>query len=121
MNVHRHTAARSVRAVLNYVGAEVSLLIEDDGGRPTNGRVPTVDDETGVGISSMRGRLIELGGRLELEPGAGGMRLKAQLPLQARQNESRVLRREPAGNGEVRSFAPRRLGLDAGRAPPGLA
>ena len=121
MNVHRHTAARSVRAVLNYVGAEVSLLIEDDGGRPADGHVPTVDDETGVGISSMRGRLIELGGRLELEPGAGGMRLKAQLPLQARQNEIRVLRREPAGNGEVRSFAPRRLGLDAGRAPPGLA
>lgn len=119
MNVHRHTAARSVRAVLNYVGAEVSLLIEDDGGRPASGRIPSVDDETGVGISSMRGRLIELGGRLELESGAGGLRLKAQLPLQARPNEVRP----PAklSDGEERSFAPRRPQLDAEGAPPGLA
>lgn len=121
MNVHRHTAARTVRTVLNYVGAEVSLLIEDDGGGAPGGRVPAVDDETGVGISSMRGRLIELGGRLELGPGVGGLRLKAQLPLPARPNEIRSAGGRSAAGGEERSFAPRRLRLDAGRAPPGLA
>jgi signal transduction histidine kinase len=108
--------------VLNYVGSEVSLLIEDDGGKPPAGRLPVVDDETGVGISSMRGRLIELGGRLDLETGdGGGLRLKAQLPLQARPNEIKPPRREPQVSGEERSFAPRRLRLDAGRAPSGLA
>ncbi len=121
MNVHRHTAARSVRVVLNYVGSEVSLLVEDDGGQSPGGRAPAVDEETGVGISSMRGRLVELGGRLDLERGADGLRLKARLPLQARANEIRPSRRPKRVAGEERSFAPRRLELDAGRAPPGLA
>ena len=41
--------------------------------------IETSCDETGVGISSMRGRLIELGGRLDLEPGDDGLRLRARL------------------------------------------
>ena len=121
MNVHRHTAARSVRAVLNYVGTEVWLLVEDDGGELARDRVPAVDDETGVGISSMRGRLIELGGRLDLEPGAGGLRLKAQLPLRTRAAAIKTVRREQRLAGEERSFAPPGLPMGSGRAPPGLA
>lgn len=121
MNVHRHTAARNVRAVLNYVGAEVSLLVEDDGGRLAADRLPVVDGETGVGIASMRGRLIELGGRLDLERGDGGLRLKAQLPLGAGAAAIRVPRREKRVDGEERSFAPRRADLDAEGPPPGLA
>lgn len=120
MNVHRHTTARSVRVLLNYIGSEVSLLVEDDGGVPPNGWGAAVDDETGVGISSMRGRLVELGGRLDLEPGDDGLRLRARLPLQARPSEIKLVRRPRRGAGEERSFAPRRLDLDAERAPPRL-
>ncbi len=120
MNVHRHTTARSVRVLLNYIGSEVSLLVEDDGGVPPNGWASAVDDETGVGISSMRGRLVELGGRLDLEPGDDGLRLRARLPLQARPNEIKLARRPRRVVGEERSFAPRRLDLDAERAPPRL-
>ena len=61
------------------------------------------------------------GGRLDLERGADGLRLKARLPLQARANEIRPSHRPKRVAGEERSFAPRRLELDAGRAPPGLA
>lgn len=120
MNVHRHTAARSVRVVLNYVGAEVSLMVEDDGGKLASDRIPVVDHETGVGIGSMRGRLIELGGRLDLESGAGGLRLKAQLPL-ARVAEIKPARRAKRVAGEERSFAPRDLDIGPERAPPRLA
>ncbi|WP_312162142.1 PAS domain-containing protein [Phenylobacterium sp.] len=124
MNVHRHTTARTVRAVLGYVGGEISLLVEDDGGKPPHGRLPTADDETGVGISGMRGRLIELGGRLDLEPGAGGLRLRAQVPLQSDPRKASI---RVGGYiqhliaPEERSFAPRRLGVEARSAPPRLA
>ena len=68
----------------------------------------------------MRGRLVELGGRLDLEPGDDGLRLRARLPLQARPNEIKLARRPRRVVGEERSFAPRRLDLDAERAPPRL-
>lgn len=123
MNVHRHTTARTVRAVLDYAGGQVSLLVEDDGGKPQRGRLPAADDETGVGISGMRGRLIELGGRLDLEPGVGGLRLRAQVPLQADPRKTSIRVGSYIDHliaPEERSFAPRRLGIDAGNAPPRL-
>ncbi|WP_082532054.1 MULTISPECIES: histidine kinase [unclassified Phenylobacterium] len=122
MNVHRHTTAHKVHAVLDYAGAQISLMVEDDGGKPKSGRLPSADDDTGVGISGMRGRLIELGGRLDLEPGKGGLRVRAQLPLQRQPGKvadqlSTYLGRLVAP--EERSFAPRRRLVD--RSPPPLA
>lgn len=124
MNVHRHTTARTVRAVLGYIGGQLLLQVEDDGGKPQRGRLPSVDDETGVGISGMRGRLIELGGRLDLEPGAGGLRLRAQVPLQADQCKSPIRVGSYIDHliaPEERSFAPRRARAASGEAPPRLA
>jgi len=64
-NVHRHARATSVRVLLCYRSRAVHLMIADDG--------IGISDEllkgtggAGVGLSSMRERLIEAGGRLSI-------------------------------------------------------
>ena len=73
MNVHRHARARSVRVVLRYGVGDVSLQVEDDGvGLPE----PSARS-VGVGVNGMRDRMVQLHGRLSLEPGVAGLRVVA--------------------------------------------
>lgn len=101
MNVHRHASARSVSVLLDYRKDRVALVIEDDGVGIAESLAH--DEETGVGIASMRGRLMQLGGQLELANGQGGLRLSAELPIVA----SRSWVAE-AGAGEPVGELPRR-------------
>ncbi|RYG03692.1 MAG: hypothetical protein EON94_03490 [Caulobacteraceae bacterium] len=76
MNVHRHARARSVRVVLRYGVGDVSLQVEDDGvGLPE----PSARS-VGVGVNGMRDRMVQLHGRLSLEPGVAGLRVVASAP-----------------------------------------
>ena len=75
-NVVRHAQARSCRLQLSY-GAFINLEIADDGiGFPPGWRA-------GVGVSSMRERLSELGGSLSIASGEAGYgtRIMARVPL----------------------------------------
>ncbi len=74
-NVSRHARARVCRVRLS-LGDELELEITDDGvGLPE-------DFRAGVGLSSMRERAVELGGRCAAEPlTTGGTRVLARLPL----------------------------------------
>ena len=103
MTVHRHACARSVSVVLDYRLDRVALIIEDDGVGIAAGQALSDDEETGVGIASMRGRLMQLGGRLDLGNGQAGLRLCAELPMIA----SRSWVAE-AGAGEPLGELPRR-------------
>ena len=88
MNVHRHArASRCELRVSRDVSGAVQLLVLDDG----VGIAPAVEG-TGIGLSSMRERVDELGGTLEIGPrgvsdgdGGGGTRVCVRLPARQAQ------------------------------------
>jgi signal transduction histidine kinase len=75
-NVHRHSGSRSARVELVEAGAEVRLVVADEG-RATPG---WDGGPCGVGITGMRQRLRRLGGRLEIRAGASGTAVTAIVP-----------------------------------------
>lgn len=74
MNVHRHAEASEAAVRLLRRRGLVHAVIVD------NGRGMSLQASGGVGLSSMRGRLAELGGRLTLVPKRSGMMIVATLP-----------------------------------------
>jgi signal transduction histidine kinase len=77
-NAARHAQARRCRVRLSIDGAGgvIELEVRDDGVGMQESR------RAGVGLSSMRERAEELGGRCEVEPDSeGGTRVLARLPL----------------------------------------
>ena len=115
MNVHRHAGAQNVAAVLRYGMEDVILEVEDDGVGLAQGLSILPDQETGVGIASMRARIAQLGGQLELRQGRVGLHLRAQAPLVASRSwvdpdESRPAPVDPLErptNLEAKRFSPR--------------
>ncbi len=79
MNVHRHTSATRVSSKIVHRQGVVQLEVEDNG--QGCGELPfDPDQQTGVGIGGMRARLLQLGGRLSLERGDAGLRVRAEVP-----------------------------------------
>ena len=81
-NVHRHSDSATALITLHRGEDAIRLEIADRGRglkRPIDGR----DDvqAIGVGISGMRVRLEQLGGRLEIESDGSGTRVVARVPL----------------------------------------
>jgi signal transduction histidine kinase len=77
-NIARHAHAKRcrVRLSVDRAGGALTLEVRDDGVGMPEGR------RAGVGLSSMRERAEELGGRCEVEPEPeGGTRVLARLPL----------------------------------------
>jgi signal transduction histidine kinase len=81
-NVHRHANASRVDIEMRRVQDEAILAVRDNG----KGITPKVLENFrarqagGIGLAGMRERLAELGGRLELDSGAGGTQIRAVLP-----------------------------------------
>jgi signal transduction histidine kinase len=74
-NVVSHSGARDCEVRFSHDGGLI-VEVEDDG------RGVPVDSRAGVGLTSMRERAAELGGTVEIAPGAvGGTRVRAWLPL----------------------------------------
>ena len=88
-NVVRHAHASSCRVELTQTGAEVRLLVTDDGVGKRG-----LD---GAGLTGMRERAEGLGGTLQIT-GAGGTRLELTLPVRAVA--------EPEGSLEAETFVP---------------
>jgi signal transduction histidine kinase len=76
-NVAQHAGADSCTVRMYTAGRELVVEIDDDG----NGIDST--QTTGIGLASMRGRALELGGELALEPLPRGTRVTARFPLGA--------------------------------------
>lgn len=81
-NVHRHAKASMVDIEVLCTDDLVILAVSDDGG----GLHPDVlqrfrdGHAGGIGLAGMRERLAELGGRLEVDSGPTGTRIRAILP-----------------------------------------
>ena len=79
-NVARHAHAQNcgVRLLVDRAGGVLGLEVTDDGAGIPEGR------RAGVGLSSLRERVEELGGTCDMDPmPTGGMRVRARLPLPA--------------------------------------
>ena len=90
-NVSRHAGARNCRVRISPDGNVLALEVADDGVGIPEGR------QAGVGLSSMRERVEELGGTLAVKAiPTGGTRVLAHLPLEATGN-----RHQASGKGEA--------------------
>jgi signal transduction histidine kinase len=76
MNVHRHARARSATVRLSHDARRVVLEVADDGIGLPAGFGPEME---GVGVSGMRGRMTQVGGRLEILPGDPGLLVRASV------------------------------------------
>lgn len=74
MNVYRHADARRVRVEIIVRKDAAVVEVEDDG-------VGMAEATPGVGITGMRARLAQLGGRLTLTPLLLGTKVRAFIPL----------------------------------------
>lgn len=75
-NVVKHAGARTVRVQVRSEDGSVRIEVQDDG----EGFDPEVRS-SGFGLAGMRERVYLAGGRLELESGAWGTRVRAELPV----------------------------------------
>jgi two-component system NarL family sensor kinase len=85
-NVHRHSGSSAVEVHLKASEHEAVFTVRDFGrgipaqliqGSQTNG------DRFGVGLSGMRERVNDLGGKFELQSGAEGTAITVSIPLAA--------------------------------------
>jgi signal transduction histidine kinase len=77
INIVKHAAATEVNISLRSDGPNICLCVEDDG----VGFSPQQRTENGFGLFSIRERIRNFGGRLEIEPGTdGGTRIILTVP-----------------------------------------
>lgn len=83
LNVHRHSGSKSVRVSLGTVDDRVELEVRDAGRGIPRARMDQLERGVvvGVGISGMRERLRQLGGRLEITSDGAGTAILARLPM----------------------------------------
>ncbi|MGR0161359.1 sensor histidine kinase [Paenarthrobacter nitroguajacolicus] len=83
-NVWAHAQARTAVVTLSFLGEEVTLDVFDDGVgfEPSTAASAGRGDGTGVGLKSLRERLVALDGRLEIESASGeGTVIAIRVPL----------------------------------------
>lgn len=83
VNVHRHANASVVHVTVCQTSREVVLSVEDNGQAKRGKTAEWFENQAGVGIQSMRGRLAPFGGRLEILPGPDGTLIRAIVPNSA--------------------------------------
>lgn len=88
-NTARHAGPCRVRVALVLAPDELDLVVADDGRGPVGGEA---EEGCGQGLRNMRERARRLGGRLVVEPGAGGgTRVTLAVPLDIEEPESDAL------------------------------
>ena len=97
-NVLRHASAANIQATLRHQGAQLELIVEDDGIGPGAG-------PDGTGLGSMRRRAHEIHGELSIEPRpGGGTRVALQVGVKLARTRDGKLPRIPARSpGESRN------------------
>lgn len=83
-NMHRHSDTATGEIRIRVVAGELVLEVEDHGkgmAPPTLDKVRREGPWIGVGMSGMRERMRQVGGRIEVESGRPGTTIRALLPL----------------------------------------
>jgi len=83
-NIHRHSESRTARVKVERTTTQVMLSVQDWGhGMQVSGKRddPAESASAGVGLSGMRQRLHQLGGRLEVATDDHGTTITATIPL----------------------------------------
>jgi two-component system NarL family sensor kinase len=87
-NIHRHAQTQTASIELKRSGDDVVLEVRDQGrGIPGAGEA-AIETSFGVGLSAMRERMGELGGRLEISSTQSGTVLIATIPAALTENQS---------------------------------
>ena len=91
-NIHRHSRSTWARIALRRTREHVRLEIQDRGCGfgPAESEPGRGDQEIGVGISGMRLRLEQLGGRLQIKSGRTGTRITATIAVKSRLRSSKA-------------------------------
>ena len=91
-NVHRHSGASAATVRLQRLGEQLQLEIQDNGKGIAEERLRSLDKSAGkigVGITGMRERVHQLGGRLEIHSSGSGTTVCVALPLATPEGSSR--------------------------------
>jgi signal transduction histidine kinase len=80
-NIHRHAGSPWARLALRHRRRRIELEVLDRGRGFAAGAAGPEQASLGVGISGMRLRLLQLGGRLEIRSSPQGTRVRASIPL----------------------------------------
>lgn len=87
-NIHRHAQTQTASIELKREGDDVVLEVRDQGrGIPGAGEA-AIETSFGVGLSAMRERMGELGGRLDISSTQSGTVLIATIPAALTENQS---------------------------------
>jgi signal transduction histidine kinase len=92
-NVHRHSNSRRAEVSVNLTKDQVVLRVRDYGkGIPPDvlGRFHRNRAHVGVGLTGMRERIHELGGRLEMDSDSKGTQVVATMPRVERRTSSEI-------------------------------
>jgi signal transduction histidine kinase len=101
-NVHRHSGATRADVSLSTSGDSVILRVKDHGRGIRESVLQNLKEDGtggGVGLAGMTERIREIGGRLEINSGAGGTEIVAWVPIRRR---PQPLADIPPGVQEVR-------------------
>jgi signal transduction histidine kinase len=90
-NVVKHAQTKKVKVSIRKVGSEIHISVEDEGwGFDTKKVAATAVRKGGFGLFSIRERLGQLGGHLEIESGPGcGCKVTMMAPLKKGKTEGR--------------------------------
>jgi PAS domain S-box-containing protein len=83
-NVHRHSGSKTVEITMRIGGADVYLEVRDQGSgmkADVLKKFQETGSQVGVGLSGMRQRVTELGGRFEIDSDKHGTAIKVVIPL----------------------------------------
>ncbi|MBC5782107.1 sensor histidine kinase [Ramlibacter sp. USB13] len=78
-NVVKHAGASEVHVQLRLVEGQLELEVRDNG----IGAAGVSEESSGRGLTNMRTRATQLGGRVDVRGGSGGTRVTVQVPLAA--------------------------------------
>ena len=92
-NVECDSASHAVRIIVSRSPHEVAVQIKDDGHRmtpETSELIRSARATVGIGLSGMRERIRQLGGRLQIESDTTGTLIRATLPFSEAQGDYRA-------------------------------
>ncbi|HEY5845436.1 MAG TPA: ATP-binding protein [Microlunatus sp.] len=101
VNVTKHAAAQHCTVRVDRDGHLVRVSIDDDGrGLAASTALPAAPPSTGVGIASIRTRLDEVGGTLEIVSSTAGTSVRASIPVHQAPHLARNTRAEHQTGGQ---------------------